>query len=70
MSPVLTALRAGMVNALLSQCIQYDEGDVDIQKISRLAETVFCQKPFKWQLDACAAVLTGKDVILELRLLL
>jgi superfamily II DNA helicase RecQ len=48
-----------------SKCQQYSPSEIDLESISNLAFDELDQHPFKWQLEATAAILSGNDVVLD-----
>jgi ATP-dependent helicase YprA (DUF1998 family) len=48
-----------------SKCQQYSPSEINLESISNLAFEELGQRPFRWQLEATAAILTGNDVVLD-----
>jgi superfamily II DNA helicase RecQ len=44
---------------------KYKEDDIDLAHLSSRAQAILQQKPFDWQLEIAAAILCGKDVIVD-----
>jgi ATP-dependent helicase YprA (DUF1998 family) len=44
---------------------KFKEDDIDLAHLSIRAQEVLQKKPFDWQLEIAAAVLCGKDVIVD-----
>ena len=44
---------------------KFKEDDIDLAHLSICAQEILQQKPFDWQLEIAAAVLCGKDVIVD-----
>jgi ATP-dependent helicase YprA (DUF1998 family) len=50
-----------------SKVKQYLEGELDLQMISEKSYQTLGVHPFRWQLEAAAAILCGRDVVLDVR---
>jgi len=48
-----------------SKVKQYLEGELDLEMISEKSYQTLGVHPFRWQLEAAAAILSGRDVVLD-----
>ena len=48
-----------------SKVKQYLEGELDLEMISEKSYQTLGVRPFRWQLEAAAAILSGRDVVLD-----
>ena len=48
-----------------SKCQQYASTEISLETISNLSFEELGQRPFRWQLEATVAILTGNDLVLD-----
>jgi ATP-dependent helicase YprA (DUF1998 family) len=50
---------------IYSKVRRYKEEEVNLNQLATLSEAVLKKKPFRWQLEAAASILCGKDAVVD-----